>query len=134
MDLQAMLKELDAKYVTTGEAAKILSKAVGKKLKADAARRLAKSKKVESLDVAGKLYLNRASLSKLIASGWKPGERVGGDREFVCYNVWLKKADLDAEKAAIDKVLSDRDVRMAPRKYYHKKKEANAAPKAKAAK
>lgn len=135
--LQELLAQLEQEYATTSEVAEILSKATGAEVDRAAVTRLVKSEKVESMTIGaspdkngrvtgGKHYVSRSSVKELIKSGWKPGERVGGDREHVCYNVWLKREDVEREQAAIRKALG-RDVRMQQRKYYHKKKEAEAS-------
>lgn len=121
-----MMKQLDAQYAQSNEAAKLLAKGVKEPVNSGHIRRLVKSKKLTALNVAGRLYVERKSITKLIASGWKPGEKPDRDRTFQCHNVWLTKATVAQELAAISKALG-REVKSAPRKYYHKKKDAPAA-------
>jgi hypothetical protein len=123
VNLKEMLKQLNAECLQSEEAAKSLAKSVGVPVNSGHIRRLVKSGKLTAENVAGRLYVHRKSLKALVASGWKPGDKPGGDRTMVCYNVWLTRATVDAELTAIKKALG-REVRAAPRKYYHKKKES----------
>jgi hypothetical protein len=128
--LQAMLEVLKRDYAEATEAAAILTAKVGSKMeparvmKRDTVWRLLKAEKVEGTKIGGKFYISRSSLNRLVASGWTPGTFGTRDREFKCFNIWLKSdAALQAQQiAAVKKVLGG-DVRIEARKYYHKKKE-----------
>jgi len=122
VNIEEMLKQLNAQYAQSEEASKLLTKGVGKAVNSGHIRRLVKGGKLEAENVSGRLYVSRKSIQALVKSGWKPGDKGAVDRTFVCYNVWLTKADVASELSAIGKALG-REVKSAPRKYYHKKKE-----------
>lgn len=121
INIAEMLKQLKKDYAQSEEAAVLLSKAVGEKVNSGHIRRLVKSDKLVAVVVSKRLHIERTSIIALAKSGWKPGDKPDADRTYVCYNIWLTRADVASELKSISRVL-DREVRAHQRKYYHAKK------------